>query len=92
MPMPNSWTYSPRYSLTRLTGNRSNPASTAVWVVKRLPGLRGAERLLEPHAIVLHVAAGPLQDGEGGVPLVEVADLGLDTQSREAPASRRCPG
>ena len=70
---------------TRAGGKRSKPASTGVWVVKRLPGSGGGERLLEVDAVVLHVAAGPLEDGEGGVALVEMADLGLDAQRAQHP-------
>ena len=71
----------------RAGGNRSNPASTGVWVVKRLPARVTARATSKGLAVVLHEAPRAFQHGEGGMPFVEVADLRLQPEGR----SRRQP-
>ena len=63
---------------------RSNPAATAVWVVKRFPA-RVTANALERQPGRLHEAARPFQDGERRMSFVEMTDFRLDSERREQP-------
>ncbi len=52
---------------------------------KKVPGSRGGEGHLEGDSPVLHVTTRPLQDGERGMALVEMADVGFDPQLAQQP-------
>jgi len=47
---------------------------------EEIAGSRDGQRHVEGVATVDHEGAGTLEDGEGGMPLVEMADLGLDAK------------
>ena len=54
---------------------------------EHVPGAGDGERLVERASRLLHVLASPLQHGERGVPLVQVADVRGDAeQAQQAPA------
>ena len=55
---------------------------------EEVAGARDREGDVERHAVVLHEAPRPFQHGEGGVPFVELADLGLQPEGpQQAPAA-----
>ena len=62
---------------------RSNPAATAVWVVKRLPARVTASATSKGCAARLHETACALQHGERRMAFIQVADFRLDAQRGE---------
>ena len=55
---------------------------------EEVTGARDRQGDVERHTVVLHEAPGPFQHGEGGMALIEVADLGLQPQG---PQQRQPP-
>src|SRR4051812_34452432 len=66
--------------------NRSNPASTGVWVVKTLPA-RVTDNRVEGSAVIFHPGPRTLQHRERGVAFVQVQELGLNAQRAQETAS-----
>ena len=52
---------------------------------EQVAGSRRAQRFFEPDSVVFHVAPRPLEDGKGGVALVQMADLRLDAERSQYP-------
>ena len=71
----------------RAGSNRSKPAATAVWVVKRFPARVTASATSKGSPCLFHETAGALQHGEGRMPFVEMTDFRLNAKRSKQPPS-----